>query len=178
MIIILQALYYFLPAYFSNMAPVILSKLNIFPQPVDFGKMLSGQPLFGSHKTWGGLIYATVFGTLVFYIQQLLYQYPFFQRLSLFDYTAQPLLLGITLAAGAILGDLIKSFIKRRLSRKPGSPWVPWDQLDLVIGAFVLSAPIYLPKIWVILTIFIITPLLHYGTSVLGYYLGLKRNRW
>ena len=65
-LIVLQALYYFLPAYISNMAPVIFGKLNLFPQQVDFGKKFNGQPIFGSHKTWGGLIYATIFGTLIF----------------------------------------------------------------------------------------------------------------
>lgn len=175
---ILQALYYFLPAYVANMAPVVLSKLNVFPQPVDFGRRWNGKPLFGSHKTWGGLLYATAAGTAVFAVQQRLSAVPFFAQLSLADYAQQPLWLGFLLASGAILGDLGKSFVKRRLDKKPGERWFPWDQLDLVIGAFAFSSFVYVPPASVIAAIVLLTPVLHAATNHLGHWLGLKKVTW
>jgi hypothetical protein len=31
--------------------------------------------------------------------------------------------------------DSVKSFVKRRVGIAPGAPWIPFDQLDFVIGA-------------------------------------------
>jgi len=175
---ILQALYYFLPAYIANMAPVILKKINFLPQPVDFNKKWKAKSIFGSHKTWGGLFYAIITGTILFYIQQILYRYPFFQNLSLFDYSQQPLLLGFLLATGAIVGDLTKSFFKRRSKIKAGKSWVPFDQFDFIIGAFIFSFFLYTPPVRIIITILVLSALLHPIFSLIGYYLGLKTVKW
>ncbi len=175
---ILQALYYFLPAYFANMAPVIFSKLNPLKHPVDFNKTLNKKPVFGKNKTWGGLIYAIIIGTLIFYFQIKLYNYEFFRNISLINYSQQPLFLGFLLASGAILGDLAKSFIKRRLNKAPGQQWFPFDQLDYVIGAFFFSFFIHIPDIKIILTIIILAPFLHYLVNYIGYKLKLKSVKW
>ena len=54
-------------------------------------------------------------------------------------YLPQQTLLSITLlAVGALLGDLVKSFFKRRFGKERGSKWPVADQYDLVVGAFVL----------------------------------------
>src|SRR5437773_6411567 len=50
-------------------------------------------------------------------------------------------LLGVLFGAGAMAGDSAKSFFKRRLGVEPGRPWIPFDQLDFVLGALVLVAP-------------------------------------
>ena len=124
--LILSSLYYFLPAYLANMAPVIFKKVNPLKTPVDFNKKFKGQPIFGNHKTWGGFIIATLIGLKTFYLQTLLYQFPFFQKYSLINYSEYSLLLGLLLGFGAIFGDLIKSFFKRRYRHKPGESWIPW----------------------------------------------------
>jgi CDP-2,3-bis-(O-geranylgeranyl)-sn-glycerol synthase len=178
MLFIVQALYFFLPAYLSNAAPVLLSKINVLPQPVDLNKTWNGQPFIGPNKTWGGLLYGTITGTLIFILQQKLYTIPFFQSLSIMNYTEQPILLGFLLAFGALFGDLAKSFIKRRLNKQPGSSWFPFDQLDYVIGAFLFSAAVYLPELSIILTIIILAPFLHFIANRFSYVLGLKKVRW
>jgi CDP-2,3-bis-(O-geranylgeranyl)-sn-glycerol synthase len=168
-LLIIQALYYFLPAYFSNMAPVIFRRINILPQPIN-------KSLFGTNKTWGGLLYAIILGTAIFSIQKLIH--PFLPSLSILNYTQESLLLGFLLATGAILGDLIKSFFKRRLKKKPGTPWFPFDQLDLVVGALVLSAFVYMPDIKITITLFFITPILHFAANYIGFVLKLKSVKW
>jgi len=42
----------------------------------------------------------------------------------------------LAMAAGALLGDLIESIIKRKRGLARGARWWPWDQLDAVIGGF------------------------------------------
>jgi CDP-2,3-bis-(O-geranylgeranyl)-sn-glycerol synthase len=40
---------------------------------------------------------------------------------------------------GAIFGDLIESFIKRRLKIPSGAPFTPRDQTDYIVGMIVFS---------------------------------------
>lgn len=47
--------------------------------------------------------------------------------------------LGLLLGLGAVSGDAVKSFFKRRLGIAPGRPWVPFDQLDFQVGALLLA---------------------------------------
>jgi len=90
----------------------------------------------------------------------------------------------ILFAIGALLGDLLKSFFKRRRGLGRGEKWPIADQYDLVIGAFILvlivdpgwvQSVITLP---IALAILIITPLLHRGANILGYVLGIKEVPW
>ncbi len=172
------SLYYFLPAYFANSAPSIFKKINPLKTPVDFDKKFKSKPIFGSHKTWGGIIIAVLIGLLTFYLQTLLYRHPFFQKYSLINYSGYSLWLGFLLGFGAIFGDLVKSFFKRRINIKPGQPWIPLDQLDFVVGAFLFSFIIYIPPAFTILLIIIASPFLHILTNHLGYRLKIKKTKW
>lgn len=176
--LIIHAVYYFLPAYVSNMAPVILGKINLLPYPIDANRTWRSKPIFGKNKTWGGLLYASAGGTAIFYIQQMLYSVPFFKSISLIDYTSQSLLLGFLLASGAILGDLIESFIKRRYGKEPGAEWFPFDQIDYVIGALLFGAAMYIPPLKIMIVLFILAPPLHYAANYGGYLFGLKKVKW
>lgn len=175
---IIEALYFFLPAYLSNMAPVILAKINLLPYPIDSNRKWRNKPIFGKNKTWGGLLYASALGTMIFYIQQVLYTIPFFKAISLIDYTSKPLVLGFLLASGAIIGDLGESFIKRRYGKEPGAEWFPFDQIDYVIGALLFGAAMYIPPLKIMAVLFILAPFLHYAANYSGYLLGLKKVKW
>lgn len=176
--LILSSIYFFLPAYFANASPVVLKKINLLKTPVDFNKKIKNKPIFGSHKTWGGLIIASAVGILTFLLQKFLYQYPIFQKYSLINYNEYTVLLGFLLGFGAIFGDLVKSFFKRRISIKPGKSWIPFDQLDFVLSAFLLSLFVYIPPASTVLIIVIITPLIHILFNHLAFYLKLKKTKW
>lgn len=152
-LLIIQSVYFILPAYIANIAPVFAKKINFLNIPVDFGKKISKKPIFGSHKTWRGIVSATIFGGIVFYLQQLLYGQQFFRYISLIDYPKYTVALGFIMGFGAIFGDLVKSFFKRRKGIGAGKRWVPFDQVDFVIGALVFSSIFYVPSliVWVIL---------------------------
>ena len=88
------------------------------------------------------------------------------------------------LSCGALLGDLVKSFFKRRLDKQRGEEWLIADQYDLVVGAFVMVL-LFNPS-WVFspinpaiaLWIIVATPLLHRGVNIIGYLAGVKDVPW
>ncbi|KKQ36051.1 MAG: hypothetical protein US52_C0011G0015, partial [candidate division WS6 bacterium GW2011_GWA2_37_6] len=75
---------------------------------------------------------------------------------------------------GAIAGDSIKSFFKRRVNIKPGKAWIPFDQIDYIFGGILFVLPyIQLDIIYYVL-IFILYLIIHPITTVIGYYIKLK----
>ncbi|MFA5188272.1 MAG: CDP-archaeol synthase [Patescibacteria group bacterium] len=178
--IILQALYFMLPAYFANMAPVFAAKIfgKKLAWPLDFGKKYKGQEFLGKNKTWRGLIAGVLIGVLTVYLQSYLFQFEFFKSISILDYTQINLILyGFLFGFGVILGDAVKSFFKRRAKIKPGDKWFPWDQLDF-LGGLILIAFVYMPVWPIIFLVVIISPLLPIIANWLGYLLKIKNVSW
>lgn len=176
--IFLQALYFILPAYFANIMPVLVKKLDFLAVPVDFGKKIGNEPVFGSHKTWRGIFFATFGGFVFFIAQQRLTDFGIFVNLNLVNYAMLPFYFGAFLGVGAIFGDLVKSFFKRRFAIAPGKRWVPFDQIDLVIGALVFSSFYYVPPLWGWAFLCIITVPLHMIVKHFGYWSGLSNQKW
>ncbi len=166
---IIEALYFFLPAYISNMAPVFLRKLN-WHTPIS-------NKLFGHHKTWRGLIGGTLLGGLTFYLQKLAYINGF-RDWAIIDYSDFSILLGFLLAFGAMTGDLLESYYKRKNGIKPGEAWPFFDQIDFVIGGLVFGFFVFVPPPAIALTIFVVSPILHILINFVGYLLGIKKNKW
>lgn len=74
--------------------------------------------------------------------------------------------------------DSVKSFVKRRVGIAPGEPGIPFDQLDFVIGALVLTwsrAPLSWLD-WIVIFVF------SAGGDILvthlGYWLRVRDTRW
>ena len=178
--LIITAFYFALPAYFANMAPVFLAKLGwlkFLDRPIDGGLKLAGSELFGRHKTWRGLFAGIIFGIAVAGCQRLLFGLPYFAGISLWDYSRW-LEFGLLAGLGALLGDLIKSFFKRRVGIKSGGVWPIFDQLDFIAGFFLFASLIYFPGWNIVAIVAIMTLLLHPLTNIIGYLLGLKKVWW
>jgi CDP-2,3-bis-(O-geranylgeranyl)-sn-glycerol synthase len=125
--------------------------------PVDFGRyFIDGRRIFGPGKTFRGIIGGTLSGIAVGLLLQLIK--------------------GST--------HLVMSFFKRRLGLARGSPLPVADQLDFVVGAWVLTyiffsdwfVQNFTPSIIVI--ILILSPLLHFVVNLIGYKLGKKKEPW
>lgn len=123
---LLWFLIFFIPAYIANMAPVFVRKVNVLAYPLDGGKTWNGKRLLGQNKTWRGLIFGTFMGGVAGAVMQA---------------TGLPFAWwwGLILGFAALLGDAIKSVFKRQRNIRPGGKWVPWDQLDFIIVAFLTS---------------------------------------
>ena len=164
---ILQSLYFFLPAYLANMAPVLFQWLPFLNKPVWEAKL-------GKNKTWRGILVASVTGIFVFWLQKIAY-HAGSTSLAMIDYDDFPVLLGFLLGLGAILGDAVKSYYKRKAEIKSGEPWLGFDQLDFVVGGLILSSFYYVPPVEVVVVLFIATPILHIGANHIGYWLGMQK---
>jgi CDP-2,3-bis-(O-geranylgeranyl)-sn-glycerol synthase len=173
---LIWALWIMLPAYIPN--PV--AALSGGGTPIDLKKNFSdGNRIFGDGKTYRGLITGILAGIMTGLV--LIWLASRFPHASLPHHT----LLSITLlASGALLGDLVKSFFKRRLGKGRGTKWPVADQYDLVAGAFLLLligdsewlfATVTLPLFLIIL---IITPVLHRATNIIGYFFKVKEVPW
>jgi len=180
LIFIFRALYFFLPAYLTNIAATVSRKIRLLKfieKPVDLGKTLNGRPIFGSHKTWRGLICGIIAGILASCFQKWLYQSSsFIKNNSLIPYDKIDIFLfGFLISLGTILGDLLFAFLKRRQDIPPGAPWIPFDQINYVIGTFLLTSLYIQIEMIYWLIIFVLTILLHIIVNYLGYILGLSR---
>ena len=160
----LLALYLFLPAYVSNMTPVVVRKWNIFSKPLS-------KKHFGAHKTWRGLIFGVVAAIMVAGLQAWLWP-------SIFAKSSQWLAIGFLLGFGALFGDAVKSFFKRKIGIKPGGKWNPRDQIDYVIGALLFVSIIDFPGWTAVAIILIVSYIFHFVVSRIGYSIGIRRNPW
>lgn len=191
---IISCLYFFLPAYFTNMTPPLIKKAAIFnflAKPIDFGKKIWGEPILGSHKTWRGMVFGIIVGILIVCLQCRLYQFQFIKNISLVDYSQinaplssilpneiRILFFGFLMSSGAVFGDISFALIKRRLKKMPGERFIPFDQTNYVIGAFIFLQPCLRLNLTIWLTIFILTFFLHIIINRLGYLTGLHQSKW
>ncbi|MBU0667893.1 CDP-archaeol synthase [Patescibacteria group bacterium] len=180
--IIGQALFFFLPSYVGNSAPVLLDRFSLFEglkRPIDGGKIFIGQPLFGKTKTWRGIIGGSLAGMVMAGLQAGLFIWvPQIHSWYLFSYNLPDVLLfGFLLGLGEGLGDLIKSFFKRRLHVESTKPFFPFDQLSF-LGALILGSFYFLPSLNHILPILILSPLIPVITNLIAFKLGWKKVWW
>lgn len=164
------AFWFFLPAGLANMAPILINKIpiiNRWDTPLDFGKNWQGKVIFGNNKTWRGLLFGTLVGA---FAGLLIYPHLFLQGQTLY-WSA---LLGGLLGFGALAGDSIESFFKRRVGKLPGEVWFPFDQTDYIIGGLLMSLfVVHLPLASYLITL-VSYFILHLLSSYIGYMLKLK----
>jgi CDP-2,3-bis-(O-geranylgeranyl)-sn-glycerol synthase len=125
----------------------------------------------GDGKTLEGLLIGMATGTLTGLIIHILI--PGTYRSPL-----EPL----ALSAGAMAGDMLGSFIKRRLGLERGRPAPGLDQLGFLAFALLFSALAFGPPKWLdaltLILLAAVTAILHLGTNYLACVLGLKAEKW
>ena len=173
---LVSALWIMLPAYLPNSVAAVTGG----GRAIDGGRVFAdGRRIFGDGKTWRGLLSGITAGILIGVVQ--IWARDAASLLILPELTVPVVIL---LASGALLGDLVKSFFKRRLNKDQGAEWLIADQYDFVLGAFVML--LVFQYDWVVTTmtplilvwILIITPLLHRVVNIIGYLTGVKDVPW
>lgn len=177
LLLLIQALWFALPAYTANAAPIITAKFlpNFLSAPVDFGGKMNGWRIFGSHKTFRGIVFAVIFALLTVYLQRFLHS--FVNAIAIIDYSS-PLLFGVLFGSGVAFGDLIKSFVKRLIRVKAGGRWFPWDNVDYIIGALVFVGFVFIPPVEIIIILLVISPIFSIFGNKISYWLGWKGVSW
>ncbi|OYT43162.1 MAG: hypothetical protein B6U88_01795 [Candidatus Aenigmarchaeota archaeon ex4484_56] len=169
--LIINSLWLVLPAYFANFFPVILKG----KKPLDLNKhFIDNKRIFGDGKTiegfFGGLSMGLFIGIFQIYAQA-------FIPLSLLQFQHSPITIFL-LSFGAMTGDLIGSFVKRRFSLERGRPAPLLDQLDfLIFGLILLSLTTHI-CISTVAFLVIITPLFHVISNIFAFLFKLKDNPW
>lgn len=199
------------PAYISNASMVITGG----GKPIDGGRNLrDGRRILGDHKTWNGLKGPLYIGIPISFCIFLLFnglwepinrviidattqgQYAFYVDINIFKYyfiggefpiNFLVLIIRIVLASyGAVLGDLIGSFLKRRFNIKSGEPFWIIDQLDfalvallfIAIPGFIAPNLFFLPDPFIIIFLIILTPAVSVIANTVAYAIGLKDVPW
>lgn len=118
-----------LPAMIANMTPVLI-KMKYWNTSIN-------ESTFGKNKTWRGFLGAIVIGTLSYFILEK------FNFIDSVNDSNLIIFIGFLFSFGAIGGDLIKSFLKRKMGINPGENWMPWDQIDYILGMIIMTYFIY-----------------------------------
>ena len=171
---IIIALWLMLPAYLPNPCAAFFGR----GLAIDFGRNFTDERrILGDGKTYIGFFAGSAAGIMIGLIQMgIVSHYPFF---PLFTLKAI-----FCLSIGSLLGDLGMSFVKRRIGLERGAPFPIADQLDFVAGAWLLTFLVEREwfvsnfTIWIMITILIITPIMHRITNIIGYKLGKKDVPW
>ncbi len=171
-----------LPAWIANAVPV----LGGGGRPIDGGACFrDGNRILGDGKTIRGFILGVVFGTLVGVLQFLLA--PFLRPLlEIFvtvstdmDYVlSMQIPAAFLMSLGALTGDLVGSFVKRRVNVRSGDPSPVLDQIGFIIMALIFAAPVLHPEPAYVIVLILITLAIHWVSNAMGYVLGLKKNPW
>jgi len=183
------------PAYIANAMMVFTSN----GKPIDGGRnFIDGKRLFGQTKTWGGFIGGVVFGFLAALVFDLIFywNYPAIEAFAqtqtgLLKYIQQDLLKtflyppaylipvrAFFCGLGSPLGDLIKSFFKRRLSIGSGKPFWIADQLDFIITTVLLNLAWFPFEPFIVLMLLLMTPAITLTANTVAYQIGRKTEPW
>ncbi len=169
--IIIRAIWFILPAYFANAAPVVSGGRF----PIDGGRKLSdGNRILGDGKTVEGFLFGWIVGGFFGIIQIIIWTYYGGEFILLPQTVSWTWLVPVLLSLGALLGDLVASFFKRRSNIQRGAPVLGVDQLDLILGALLVTSPVWLPEWRIIVVLVVVTPLIHLATNRLAFGLGWK----
>lgn len=158
--------------------------------PMDFGRIWrrDGRRVLGSSKTWSGFLFGTFaavpFGLLQAYL--ILLAPPSLAIVPTFGpsvLAATPLVL--LLSGGALTGDAIGSFVKRRLGRPSGARTFLLDQLPFVLlpvgVGFVAFPSVFVPvfgNLEALVWLLVFTLGMHALFNYIGYWAGWKKVPW
>ncbi len=159
--LIIYPIIYIFPAYAANGAPVLFGG----GAPLDFKRKIGGKRIFGDHKTIRGTAAALVIGILAGVIESL--AFPFMLKIS------------IMLTLGAVFGDLLGSFIKRRTGYKSGRSFPIMDQFGFIAFALIFAFWLDSLPLWYgIVFIVVLTGVMHPLTNIGANKLKLKSVPW
>ena len=165
--LIMRLFFYLMPMYVANASAMLFGG----KKRLDMGRQFMGQPLFGKGKTIEGTVNGIALGIIATFILN----YFFSAYISL---GVEYLMLGTLLSVGAIIGDIIATFIKRRIGMEAGAEFFPLDQLDFIFGGIVFGSFLFVPSLVEIGLIILITLFIHKAANFLAFKIRMKKVPW
>jgi CDP-2,3-bis-(O-geranylgeranyl)-sn-glycerol synthase len=160
-----QLVYFMAPAYVANMAAALARYWRGWNRPISARWL-------GTHKTVMGFVAGLVGALATTGVQQSI---GWQTGIAVDDRWVE---LGLRFGVGAMAGDSAKSFVKRRLGIAPGRPWIPFDQLDFVLGALLLVGPRAALTPGDIAIVLGLTFGGHIVVNHVAYWLGIRDVKW
>ena len=158
---VLSAVWFILPAYLANGGALVVGG----GRPLDLGRnFVDGRRVLGDGVTIRGTCGGIMVGLLTGLIQGMMASDP-----------SLGAVLGLAMGAGAMFGDSLGSFIKRRLGLGRGKPAPVLDQLGFLVFAIAFAAAVTEVSITTIVILLVLTPTLHLCTNAIAYQLGMKK---
>ncbi len=162
-------LFFLLPIYVANSSAMVFGGGT----PLDLDtKWMDQKPILGKGKTFKGTFFGVFFGTMTALLLWAMFPTQATQTASNYVF------FGFVISAGAIAGDMFKSFFKRRLGKKSGEEWFLVDQLDFVVGALIASWWIHSWELGQLIVMVIITAIVHKIANVIAFKARLKNVPW
>lgn len=186
LVVLSQAVTLLLPLLGSGLvliATIRLGILNSLNRPIDFGAQLAGKPLIGNSKTFRGLVVHTVVATLITVVLHFSAQQ---SDLVAPLYRENPWILGPGIAIAYLAGEVINSFVKRRLDIAPSESTKEnlgrivqrfFDNTDGVLVVGILMIFVYQVAAELLALSFILSLLVHEITDAIMRKLGLKKHQ-
>jgi CDP-2,3-bis-(O-geranylgeranyl)-sn-glycerol synthase len=183
----LAVLWLLLPAYAANALATIPRGRG---PPLDFGRVWArdGRRVLGPSKSWSGFLFAGFVAMPICLLEAwLILLAP--PNLALVPVLAPSVLAALPLAAiltfGAMSGDALGSFVKRRLGRESGARTILLDQMPFVLVPIAVGFAVY-PGLFssvfdhweAVLWLLVYTLGLHVAFNWVGYKVGLKKVPW
>ena len=166
---------YILPAYVANAAACVFGGGT----PVDLGRyFLDGRRILGDGVTYRGFLFGLISGCITATFEGILLNLHMIGIPEFYYNLSKWIFAGFLLSSGALFGDMIGSFIKRRLGIERGKPAPLLDQLDFVIFAILFAYPFAPITLDMVVIILIITPVIHLSGNIVAYLLGIKSIWW
>ena len=186
--LIMNSVIFIFPAVVTNAAPTILGKGKRLNAPIDGGRLWKdNKRILGDGKTIRGFVSGVVCGMISCVAIIILANYSgcsleyvnYFKEGILYNLLQSTgvnfggngiilgSLVGFLLGCGALIGDIIGSFIKRRSGLQRGESYPFMDQLGFLTIAMVL---VYLVIPWPLIWLLFLVPItlgLHIGLNML-----------
>jgi hypothetical protein len=174
-----DAIWVFLPVLGGALAHAPVLTFDLFPRlkrPLDGGARFRGRRLFGDNKTWRGAM-VVVAGVVIATLLLSRWDW-WWNELPRGLRDAGPLLYGLLLGLGVIVGELPNSFLKRQLGVAPGARGglllTIYDQADFVLAVWLLLLPLWVMAPWQAAFVFAVVALVHLVINVIGYAIGAR----
>jgi hypothetical protein len=180
-----QSLSLLLPITFSGLALILCMRkgwLKFLDSPLDGGLTLRGEPLIGRSKSVRSLVIYLVIATTTTLCLNLMVQN---SNLISSVYLNNPLVLGPSITLAYLAGEILNSFVKRRLgiatsgqASSKMSLWIQgaFDNVDGILASGFVFLYFQVPTL-VLLTSGVLAVLIHLSTDLLMRRLKLKRKQ-
>jgi CDP-2,3-bis-(O-geranylgeranyl)-sn-glycerol synthase len=184
--VLIRVLWVLTPVYAANALATLPKGRG---PPMDFGRNWpDGRRILGPSKTWSGFLFGTFVAVPIVLLQAwlILIAPPNLQLVPHYAPTVLSALpVAFLLTGGAMTGDAVGSFIKRRLGYGSGARVLGLDQLPFVLLPIGLGLVLY-PAVFVptffsleaLLWVLLLTVGLHTLFNWIGFKAGTKKVPW